>query len=203
MQNQAVSNSYQNNFLISPLFRYNNAVRATFAELPDNGAKIEVIKRIGIIVIAPFAYLALAFTALIGLALDPLLNRIKEEETKSIIGNQSSSGRVISDKNVVDLSIVNGNPADLSSFVYEIPIEEDKKAKFNALKYLYSKSIHGPNSPVENCSLKFQLLEDANKLWSLIDSNGNTFSVLMNSNGKLSAQVSKYRESLEILISHL
>jgi len=64
--------------------------------------------------------------------------------------------------------------------------------------YCYLKSSPG----VIDYSLHFKRL-NGNKIWSLVDSNDNTFSVLMRDDGKLFAQVKNYQEILEIMISTL
>jgi hypothetical protein len=172
------------NPLIKPLFQYNQAVCSAFKKTSP------LIEKIGLVIIAPLAYLALAFVALIGLVLDPLLSRVRKQKPK----NEAL-------KKVVDLSPLNGDLNDLSSFVHEIALGAEEKIKFNNMKYLYNKFIAGPT--IDNCALKFQHIGDKQKMWSLIDSKGNNFSVLMDGNGKLFAQVSEYRKPLQILVTHL
>lgn len=115
------------------------------------------------------------------------------------VKTQSNSGSTAS--KTQSLSLEDQNPDDLSLFVHEVEINDEKKAKFNQIKFLYSKSIAGNKSPSDNCFLKFQRIGDTNKIWSLIDTNGeNKFSIMMDVDGKLFAQTNKYEESLEMLI---
>jgi len=109
----------------------------------------------------------------------------------------------------LDLSLFNEDPNEISSFVYDITIDANKIKEFNQLKYLYCEiykkevCCYLKSSPgVIDCSLNFKRL-NGNKIWSLVDSNDNTFSVLMRDDGKLFAQVKNYQEILEIMISTL
>jgi hypothetical protein len=64
--------NYQRNPLISPLLDFHGRFLKTADNLRQEGKFAEVCKRIGYIVAAPFAYLALAFLALAGIIFNPI-----------------------------------------------------------------------------------------------------------------------------------
>lgn len=71
MQSDFLStNPYSNNLFISPLLNYHNEFCAAKAAFPPQKLNAEALRKIAIIVVAPFAYLALAFGALIGYIFD-------------------------------------------------------------------------------------------------------------------------------------
>lgn len=67
----SISGCKEHNFhynpLIEPLIKFHGKVIRTFDTLPKNGKVLEVVKRIAQVVAAPFAYLGLSMTALVGL----------------------------------------------------------------------------------------------------------------------------------------
>lgn len=85
-------NPYSNNFLISPLLNYHDAFCAVKEAFSIKELNSEAIRKIAIIVVAPFAYLALAFSALIGYIFDScirgaaFLSDINIEVSKSLEG---------------------------------------------------------------------------------------------------------------------
>jgi len=69
--------AYKDNKLMVPFFLYHRKVYKTFSPLPKEGKPLDVAKRIGRLAIAPFAYLTLGATALIGYAFHSQLTKSK------------------------------------------------------------------------------------------------------------------------------
>ncbi|MBA3238471.1 MAG: hypothetical protein H0T62_09030 [Parachlamydiaceae bacterium] len=75
--------SYQDNFLIAPLFNYNDKFCAAWTHAYPNefgSAALDLMQRIVIVVIAPLAYFATCIAALIGLAFDFCIREKKIEQ---------------------------------------------------------------------------------------------------------------------------
>lgn len=66
---------YHHNPLIDPLLNFHGKIINLLCELPKEGIALEVAIRIGYVVVSPFAYLALSFTALAGLILSRIWKR--------------------------------------------------------------------------------------------------------------------------------
>lgn len=64
--------NYHYNPLVSPLLNFHGTIVKLGSQLPEEGKAAEVAKRIGFIVVSPFAYIALAFVCLAGLILNEI-----------------------------------------------------------------------------------------------------------------------------------
>lgn len=88
--------SYADNPMVKPLVNLHSVVTQTFKDLPANGKALEVAKRIAIVAIAPFAYLALSLLAFVGV----ILNSFFQNKT---INNQGPVNRVVQRGPLVDV----------------------------------------------------------------------------------------------------
>lgn len=147
----SINNPYRNNPLMSPLFKFNDRMGVTFTKLPADGPGREVLKRIGFVIIAPFAYLALAFTALIGYCFDSLLRReIKPQQSETPIENKPPKGtkpskpvdppKEISNVPLVPIP-VREKPAKSRISHLELKAQEGEESKFKGFD-LMMKSDH-------------------------------------------------------------
>ena len=68
------SATYSNNPLIKPLIKFHGKIASSFGSLPSKGKILEIAKRVVIIAVSLFAYLALGLLALTGLALNTVRN---------------------------------------------------------------------------------------------------------------------------------
>lgn len=66
--------SYSTNPLVSPLIRFHGRILSTVDALPPEGKLVELMKRVGAVAIAPFAYLILTLIAIPGVVLNSLIN---------------------------------------------------------------------------------------------------------------------------------
>ncbi|NGX59206.1 MAG: hypothetical protein KR126chlam3_00353 [Chlamydiae bacterium] len=68
---------------VEPLKNFHSAIQNTFSPLPQDGKILEVISRISLLIISPFAYIALAFLAVVGYPYTKTVRDCLEDATLS------------------------------------------------------------------------------------------------------------------------
>ncbi len=113
---------------VEPLKNFHSAIQNTLSPLPQDGKILEVISRISLLIISPFAYIALAFLAVAGYPYTKTVRDCLEDATLSTPFSKTDADYTNWQKQLSDLQFAENccSYPKLAVFLASIPKIEEK-----------------------------------------------------------------------------